>query len=60
MTVFLAESRQLSSTDIWKSDSFRKPEDLKDCALHYRGAVFLHEVLWFMSVSPGIVDGHVR
>ena len=23
----------------------------KDCALHYRGgAVFLHEVLWFMSV----------
>ena len=33
----------------------------KTCALHYRGgAVFLHEVLWFMSVSPWIVDGQIR
>ena len=39
--------------DVLKSDG--------DSALHYRGgAVFLHDVLWFMSVSPWIVDGHIR
>ena len=39
----------------------RKSEDTKDCALHYRGGpVFLHEMLWFMLVSPWIVDGHIK
>ena len=32
----------------------------KDCALHYRdGAVFFHEMFWFMPISPWIMDGHI-
>ena len=32
-------------------------QDQKDGALHYRGGcALLHEVLWFMSVSPWIMD----
>ena len=35
-----------------------KPEDRKNFALRYRGGVVLiHEVLWFMSVSPWMADG---
>ena len=60
--MFLAESRERSSKDgMTYRSRLSKPEDLKDCALHYRGgAVLLHEVLWFMSVSPWIVDEHIR
>ena len=35
-----------------------KPEDRKNFALRYRGGVALiHEVLWFMSVSPWMAGG---
>ena len=39
---------------------FDKLKDKKDCALHYCGwATLLHEVFWFMPVSPRIVDGPI-
>ena len=38
-----------------------KSKDYKNCALHYcGGAVFFHEMFWFMSVSPCIMDGHIQ
>ena len=64
MTVFLEESRERSSRDGMTFGSLIDCESqnfLQSCALHYcGGAVILHEVLWVMSVSPSIVDGHVR
>ena len=54
MTVFLAESRERSLRDGMTYGGLIDYESQRikeDCALHYRGgAVFLHEMLWFMSV----------
>ena len=65
--MFLAESRERSSRDGMTCRSMIDYESQKiiffffNCALHYRGGtVFFHEMFWFMTVSPGIVDGHVR
>ena len=64
MTVFLAESGKRSSQDGMTYGSLIDYESQKiktDSALHHRGRViFFHEVLWFMSVSPWIMDGHIR
>ena len=64
MTVFLADSRERSSRGGMTYGSLIDYESLKiekDCALHYRGgAVLLHGVLWFMSVSPWTADGHIQ
>ena len=64
MTVFLAESRERSSRDGMTCGSlidYESQKIKKNCALHYRGGtVFFHELFWFMTVSQGIVDGHVR
>ena len=64
MTVFMAESRERSSRDGMAYGSlidYGSQKVKKDCALHCRGRVIsLHEALWLMSVSPWIVDGHIR
>ena len=64
MTVFLAESRERSSKDGMTYGglfAYESRKDQKNCALNNRGGVvLLYEVLWFMSVSPWIVDGHIR
>ena len=58
MTVFLAESRERSSRDGMTYGSVIDYKRL--CSPLRGGAVLFHEVLWFVSVSPWIVDGHIR
>ena len=46
---------------IWKSCWLRKSEGHKNRTLDNRGRiVFIHEMFWFIPVSPSIVDGPVR
>ena len=55
-----SESRERFSRDGMSHESLTDFESQKikeDCALRCRDGIFLHAVLWFMSVSPGIVDG---
>ena len=54
MTVFLAESRERSSRDGMTCGSLIDYESQK-----IKKTVLYYFVLWFMSVSPGIVDGHI-
>ena len=64
MTVLLAESREESSRDGTTYGSLIDGECQKmekTVLSTYRdGAVLLREVLCIMSVSPWIVDGHIR
>ena len=65
MTVFLAESRERSSSDEMACGSLIEYESQKikktvPSTYHRGRTIFLHEVLWFMSVSRWIVDGHIR
>ena len=62
MTVFLAESRERSSKDGMSYGSpidNESPKIKKDCALTtVAKTVFFYDMLWFMPVSPWIMDGH--
>ena len=63
MTVFLLESRERSRTDGMSYGSladFETQKIKKSALYHSGGPVLLHEVLWFMSVSPCTVDENIR
>ena len=61
MTVFLGESRERSSRDGMTCGSLidYESQKIKQTVLSTTVSELYYFVLWFMTVSPGIVDGHI-